>query len=673
MKQYIFFVIVALLVVLTACTKDDITPNERFATYTDLWESQEFTDMFKMVAQKQTDTYEPHESEAFIDRYEKIYDDLNVSDLEISYNTLDEEALKQAIEKGKAHYPFSVSMKTIAGPIQFEYDATLVLEGEEDDQNWFLQWNPGFIFPELKDGGDITLKTTKPERGDIVDRNRIPLALNDEVYEVGIVPGKFDNSDRTIQRLADLLTMDADSIKNTLNQDWVQPDYFVPMKKIMKTDTHIDDLLQIPGIQLDNTMGRVYPLDEAAAHLIGYIGQITAEELEKKENENYGMNDMIGKRGIEQLFENRLRGESGTKILITKETGDEILLAEKPVQDGEDIMLTIDASIQKRIFEAYDGDSGTASAINPKTGETLALVSSPAFNPNDMAAGLPYSLVQEMENDPKLPLINKFNATYSPGSTFKPITASVGLNEGSLTREETIDIDGLTWSNGEGWGDYAVKRVSESNGPVDLTDALVRSDNIYFAMKAIDMGAKTLISGLEAFGFGEDIPFDYPIQASTFSKDGTITDEVLLANTGYGQGEVQMSAIHLALTYTTFLNEGNMLKPTLLTEQDHSQIWKKDLLSPEEALSMQDDLRKVVEDGSGRKAQLDDIPIAGKTGTAELKLTADAEDAQENGWFVGYTADDQDFLIAMMIEHTEDRGGSSYTTEKVAQIIKDIK
>ncbi|MUV39039.1 Penicillin-binding protein [Lentibacillus sp. JNUCC-1] len=673
MTRKIVWAVLLGLLILGACSNDEPSPNERFETFVDSWQNQDFDKMYQLQATQPTDAYEPTDKEAFIDRYKKIYKDINVEDLEISYSSLKEEKLEKAIDDGEAVYPFSVKMNTVAGGIDFEYTATLVQEGEEDEKNWFVQWNPGFIFPDLKDGGEIAINTTNPERGDIVDRNQIPLALNDEVYEVGIVPGKFDNNDATIKKVADLLTMDADKIKNKLNQDWVQPDYFVPLKNIMKTDSNKDALLSIGGIQFDNALGRVYPLDEAAAHLIGYVGQVTAEEIENHKDRQYNPNDIIGKRGIEQLFEEKLRGEAGIQLQIIKESDEDVMLAEKPVKDGENVVLTIDGSLQKKIYESFDNESGTAAAIHPKTGEALALVSSPAFNPNDMAAGLPYSMVQEMENDPKLPLINKFNATYSPGSTIKPLTAAIGIKNGTLDRNEGIKINGLTWSNGEGWGDYKVKRVSESNEPVDLTNALVRSDNIYFAMQAVDMGSEALVSGFESFGFGEDVPFSYPIQTSTISSDGKIKDEVMLANTGYGQGQLQISALHLALSYTPFLNEGDMLKPVLLSDEDKEQIWKEDVVSKDVAKQMQEDLRKVVAEGTANAAQRDNVAIAGKTGTAELKLSSEDKDGQENGWFVGYTADQKDLLIAMMIEHTEDKGGSAYTAEKVGELIGEVK
>ena len=193
-------------------------------------------------------------------------------------------------------------------------------------------------------------------------------------------------------------------------------------------------------------------------------------------------------------------------------------MAEKPVQNGENISITIDINIQEKIYANYDGDAGTTAAINPKTGETLALVSSPAFDPNEILYGNSSNIWESLQNDPKNPLLNRFSATYAPGSVIKPVTASIGLQNGTITPDEGIEIDGLTWGNGAGWGDYEVRRVSTSNGPVDLQDSLVRSDNIYYAMKAVEMGTDAFVTGMEQYGFGEALPYEYPITASSMSS-----------------------------------------------------------------------------------------------------------------------------------------------------------
>lgn len=682
MKKRLLFIIMTVLIFFAACSsteeEEEVTPHDRFDAYIELWNNQEFTKMYEHITEESSADYP---TEAFIDRYEKIYEDLDLKNINISYTELSEEDLDEAMEIGEAVLPFTVEVDSIAGPITFDYEATLIKEEEineedEEEEDWFVHWDPGFIFPELKDGGEIKFNTTQPERGEILDRNQMPLAINDYVYEVGIIPdGLAENEDAQKEKIADLLKVSVESIDAKLNESWVESDLFVPIKKIHKTKEDVaKELRDIDAVMLREVTGRSYPAGEAAAHLIGYIGPITAEELENKDSDLYGPHDMIGKQGFEKYYDEELRGESGLEIVIAHEGKEDVVLAEKPVQDGENLSLTIDVNIQQKIFDSYDGETGSSTAINPKTGETLALVSSPAFDPNEALYGLPVGEWEKLQEDEKSPLLNRLSATFAPGSVMKPITAAIGLDNGTIDPDEGIEINGLTWSNedGSGWGDYEVRRVSESDKPVDLADALMRSDNIYFAMQAIDMGVDPFIEGLEQFGFGEDIPFPYPIQKSTISSDGTLSGEVPLANTSYGQAEIEMSSLHLASIYTTFLNEGDMLKPLLFTDDEHGQIWHKDILSAENADLIEGILRQVVTDGTASTANDDALEISGKTGTAELKKSKD-EDGEENGWFVGYPTEEQDILIAMLIENSKELGTSAYAAEKVKDILLDLQ
>lgn len=671
MKRWIIMISLIFITILSACTSNDISPNDQFEMYVNEWSEEEFANMYEMLA---SDSKQQYASEDFVDRYQKIYQDLGVSELTVEFEPLTDKALRKAEKEGSATIPFTVELQSIAGPISFNYEATLVEEEVDDDEAWFISWDSGYIFPELKDGGNIAIQTTQPSRGEILDRNKMPLALNDTVREIGIVPGELgDNPDENKERVADLLNLSVEEIDNKLNAGWVEPDLFVPLTTVLPSNTQLlEQLGMIEGVKGNEVTGRVYPLGEITAHLTGYVGQITAEEFEEADPGKYTANDVIGKRGLESLFEEQLRGEAGAKIYIRKEDEDDIILAEKEVKNGENIQLTIDVNIQEKIYESYNGDAGTAAAINPKTGETLALISSPGYDPNELLYSTDANKWSRLEDDPKTPLINRFNATYAPGSVIKPVTAAVGLSNGTIKPDEGLNINGLTWSNGEGWGDYKVRRVSEGSGPVDLADAMIRSDNIYFAMQAVDMGSEAYIEGLKQFGLGEELPYAYPVTISTISSDGKLDNEVLLANTSYGQGEIQFSSLHMALTYTPFLNEGHLLKPTLLLEEESGQIWRENIISEEQAELMQEILRDVVTDGTAKNAREADFPISGKTGTAELKLSSDSSGA-ENGWFVGYPTDDQDILIAMMVENTESKGGSSYTVDKVTNALMEIK
>jgi len=192
-------------------------------------------------------------------------------------------------------------------------------------------------------------------------------------------------------------------------------------------------------------------------------------------------------------------------------------------------------------------------------------------------------------------------------------------------------------------------------------------------MQAVDMGGEVFVEQLERFGFDEELylPYEYPVTMSSISNSGDLDDEILLANTSYGQGEIEMSALHLAASYTIFVNEGNMVKPTLLLDEPTGEIWEEHLLSKEEAERIDEILRKVVTDGTARLAEDEaNVPLAGKTGTAELKLSRDSE-GSVNSWFVAYPHESQDILMAMMIEKTEDKE-MSYAVEKFVKVINKL-
>ncbi|WP_117168751.1 penicillin-binding transpeptidase domain-containing protein [Paraliobacillus sediminis] len=659
--------LLVLFFILTACSEEEVKPEDRLTQYLDEWHEQNYTEMYNLLADTSKETYP---SEEFIDRYEKIYGDIEVSELAITYTVpeLEEE------DTVPTTFPIEVSMNTMAGEVNFESEMTLVEQETEEESNWYVQWNPGFIFPQLKDGGEIGINTVQPTRGQIFDRNQNGLAINAEMYTIGLQPGLFsENETEEKEQIAELLDIDVAAIDGALAPDWVSDETFVPLKKVSKDDPdYIDELMAIAPVVTQDTTGRAYPLGEAAAHLTGYVGKITAEELEEQEAGTYGQSDLIGKRGLEQLYESRLKGTRGVSIVVTSENGGSTPIVEQAVQNGEDITVTIDGELQQTIYASYQDDAGTAAAINPKTGETLALVSSPAFDPNQLSSGISQTLWDELSNDEQSPLLNRFASTYAPGSTIKPITAAIGLDNGTIEAEEGIEINGLTWSK-DGWGDYQVRRVSESSGPVDLSDALIRSDNIYFAQQTVELGSESFVTGLEQFGFGEDLPYSYPIAGSSVSSDGSLDREILLADTAYGQGEMEMSTLHLATVFTPFLNDGNMIQPVLEADEALSQVWQEGLVSSENVAVIKDALRQVVvaSNGTAPEANIDAVELSGKTGTSELKSAQGEEDAQENGWFVTYPSE-EDIIISMMVEHVENKGGSHYTVQKVADIFEQL-
>lgn len=674
MRSFYLALFLLFILLVGGCSKGESFPFEKIDTFISNWENGEFSSMYDMLS---TETKESYDTEQFVERYEKIYNDLQIENLQIDVQELEKEALEKALEEGVASFDLSVSMDSIGGPIEFKEKLTMRAETdeEEEESEWFFDWTPALIFPELADGGKIRIETMPAKRGDILDRNQMPLAINDIAYEIGVVPNKFVHEAAEKEHVARLLQIDVDTIDEKLSQSWVQDDHFVPLKTIASTDEEkFNELLTIPSVSYVETEGRTYPSGKAAAHLTGYIGPVTAEDMEKHADKGYKDGDFIGKRGLEQLFESELRGEDGAKIFVEKENEngeiESVTLAEKEVKHGKHVQVTIDVNIQEKVFDAFDKEAGTATVINPKTGEILALVSAPSFDPTMFVYGISQTQWDALADDEAEPFLNRFSATFAPGSVIKPITAAVGLANGSIDPEEGLEIKGLTWSK-NGWGDAKVTRVSTSDKPVDLQSALVRSDNIYFAMQAVEMGANKFNEGLENFGFNKQLPIDYPFKASQITNDGKVNDEILLAHSSYGQGELEVNTLHIALMYSAFINKGNIVKPALLADDPTSEVWIENIMSEEDAELVSSYLRDVVSDGTAKVANDEKFPISGKTGTAELKAAYDAK-GHENGWFIGYPTESENMLVAMMVEKAENIGSSSYVAEKVYKLLKDI-
>lgn len=645
MKRVLFIIMsVMIAAIISGCSKEP-TPEERFSQYVKLWNDQKFEEMYGFLSEKAKDSITKEE---FVNRYNKIYKDLEIDQLKVSYNKPEEE--KEYEEN--ADLPFSAKMESVAGPIEFDNTATLVKEEREDKANWYIDWNTTYIFPELGDGDKISFKNVQAERGSILDREGNGLAINGTAIQVGVVPGQMgEQKEETITKLAELLDMSEEQINKAMNAGWVKPDLFVPLKKVSKTDKALHEkLFALNGVTNQKVGAREYPYGESLSHLLGYIGPVTADDLEELEGKGYTSTDLIGHRGLEQVLEEQLKGTNGVKISIVKKDGSVKTLAEKPVQDGQDVKLTIDVVIQQQLYDQLKGKAGTSSAINPTTGETLALVSAPGFDPNAMTLGISQNKRKAMEEDPLQPFLNRFKLTYAPGSVIKPITAAIGLESGKLKLDTAYDINEKQWQKDASWGKYKVTRYSDVKGNINLEKALIYSDNIYFAKSALEMGAETFTEGLKKFGFEDEPEYLYPMEPSQIGKIGS---EISLADSAYGQGQVEMNVLHLAAAYSPLVNKGNLIKPILKADEDQGQIWKEGLISPENAAALNTMLTKVITDpkGTAHNGLIANYPLAGKTGTAEIKQKQ-GEKGKELGWFVAYNPQSTDMIVAMMIENS---------------------
>lgn len=665
--------LISLLALVFGCSNTN-TAKDSFDKYVKAWSKSDFKNMYSYLS---SDSKKNIAEKDFIQKYKNIYDGIDLSKISI---TPEYPKSFKADGNGNVSIPFKVSMNTSGGSINFQDTAYLKQEEINNSKTWTILWSNKMIFPDLGDDEKVRVDKKLGKRGEIRGENGSYLAKNDFVAQIGIVAGKFNANDSNAKNnIAQILNITSDSIDKKLSASYVKPDMFIPIDTISKDDSaKIAALSQIPGIMIQDKAARVYPLKEKAAFLTGYVQPISAEELTKLRSQGYTQDDVIGKSGLEKIYENQLRAEDGAEIYIVDKNGNKKkTLAKKDPKNGTDLNITINSDIQSALYDQYKGDSGTSIAMQPKTGEVLALVSSPAYDPNDFVLGMSSDKWNSLNNDPKKPLLNRFESAFAPGSTFKPITAAIGLKTNKLDPNVAKNISGLKWQKDSSWGGYFVTRTEEYSEPSNLLNALVHSDNIYFAQAALNIGKDTFVSEAKNFGISEKIPFEYGMTTSKLSKDNTINTDIQLADSGYGQGEMLINPLQLTSIYTSFVNGGNIINPYLNADKKSSsqgKVWKSNVFSQDVSNTILNDLSQVVSNpgGTGHGAYIPNIPLAGKTGTAEIKANQNDTNGTENGWFIAVNTNNPKLLVLEMYEDVKNRGGSHYVVPKVKDIFQQF-
>ena len=311
--------------------------------------------------------------------------------------------------------------------------------------------------------------------------------------------------------------------------------------------------------------------------------------------------------------------------------------------------------------------------MHPKTGELLALVSTPSYDNNQFIYGMSTEKWKELSENENTPMIARYTKSYSPGSTFKPITAAIGLSSGKLTKEDTFDYEGLSWQKNSSWGDYFITTLTAYNSPKNIQNAIIHSDNIFFAQAALKIGAETFTKELQKIGFGENLNLNLGLSKSQISNNGELKKEIALADSGYGQGQILVNPVHMASIYSAFVNDGNMIKPYLeYKENKNPEYLREEVFIPEVANIVKENLIQVIEnpEGTATDMKINGITLAGKTGTAELKVSKE-EEANTLGWFNLITIDentDKQYIIISMVEDARELGGSHYLIKKLMTI-----
>ncbi len=601
--------------------------NEQVVTeYFELLKKKNYKQMYQMLNSKTV--YTPTQK-YFVEKYKEFYEEIDAKNIQIKI--LDEQ--DNVIE-------YLIYIDTLAGRITYRNKV-----GVKNEQ---IQFNKELIMDGYTDGCKIKITTYNPEkRGRILDRNGKVLAEDGKGYSVGLVKGKL-NGENDYGQIAQYLETDVETLQKKMSASWINDDSFVPIKTVSeatKNDLTNKNILGINGVKISTVSIRTYPYDKVASHIVGYVQNVNAEDLKKHKNEGYNSTSVIGRSGIEAAYEEKLRGITSGKIDLVDKNDKVIkeLCHKKVKMSPQDITLTIDIDLQQSLYNEYQNDKSASVALNPKTGEVLALVSTPSYSNNDFVLGLSTDKWNALNNDVNQPLMSRYKQTYTPGSSMKPITAAIGLETKTIDPNKDLGTKDK-WQKDSSWGNYYVTTL-HAPSPNNLKNAITYSDNVYFARSALNIGKDNLFKYYKNLKIGEKIPFELALNKSQYINKNQKVSDQLIADSGYGQGQILMNPVQLASIYSAFVNNGSIYQPHIV--QGQTKTWIKNVFSKETTKTIKEDLINAIADknGTGHAIYHDNVVLAGKTGTAEIKQSQSDTTGTELGWFTVMTTDEKQHIL----------------------------
>jgi cell division protein ftsI/penicillin-binding protein 2 len=574
--------------------------------------------------------------EEFTNKMKSVYDGMEVSSawVTISINLKNSDVV---------NLKYVTNLSTVAGKLTFSNKSTLV----KVNGKYKIKWDNSFLYPKLKNNQKIRVSTLKAKRGAIYDRNKNILAKDAKAYSIGIVAGKI-KSDDELRAMSKLLNITYKDIKAELAKPYVVDGTFVHLKNIDREQQELKTaLLKIPAVKIIDYDIREYPYNEKLSTLLGFV-----------QNDD-------GKSGLELTFNSQLKGLNGCEIYVDDDGINVDTILKKDRVNGKNIDLTIDVKLQELIYEKFKDVESATVAMNYTTGEILALVSTPSYETNKISLGISDNEWNEIVNNKKKPLFTRFLSKYTPGSTMKPIVAAIGLDTDSFTDIENFGRSVKSWQKDSSWKDFYVTTLEVYNGESNLEKALIHSDNVYFAKAALKIGKNLFKQELDRYGFNKPLNFE---QNTDISVYGNIDSEAKLAVSGFGQGEMEVNPIFMAKIYSAFANNGNAVTPYILQKEgnDQNTVNSVNLIKPLTANKIKNDLKKVIDEGTGKLAKIDGKNLYGKTGTAEIKMNKDDKSGEEIGWFNVF--DDNKLLIVNMVENAKKLNGSKFSVKNLREV-----
>ncbi len=558
----------------------------------------------------------------------------------------------------------------------------------------YLQVIEGREYRRLSEINSIRLQDIDAPRGLVFDRNNHMLVDNRPSFDLHIILKDARPLDETLGKLSRFTGDTVDDLRAIIKKNRHQGAY-VPI--LLKEDIGRDMLAAIevnrfdlPGLVMRVSPRRHYLFDTHAAHLLGYVGEISAEELRCAPYEDCKGGDYIGKFGVEKAFETLLRGRRGGRQVEVNATGQVVsVLNTVPAEPGTNLTLTIDSNLQRTAEAMLEGEAGAAVAIDPNTGEILAMASSPTFDPNWFVTGMSQDQWQELIHNPFRPLENKaIQAEYPPASTYKIITAMAGLQEGVINSQTVLFCPGYYR-----FGNRTYRCWKHAgHGEVNVIKAITESCDVFFYQVGEQLGVDVLARYAKAAGLGAltGIGLDREAKGIVPTKswkrkrlgESWMGGETL--SVAIGQGFNLVTPLQLAVMVAAVGNGGYLPTPHLLrrpsedAEADRSP--RRLPVSPENLTLVQEGLWAVVNTrrGTAWGSRLKGVSFSGKTGTAQVvgRTTVEGLDEdqiemmhRDHAWFVAYApSENPQIAIAVIVEHGEH--GSSAAAPVAAKLIE---
>lgn len=539
---------------------------------------------------------------------------------------------------------------------------------------WDLQIMRGPEMRKLSEQNRIRIKKIVAPRGIIYDKNGKIIADTRPSFNIYIVPEDIRDFSETIDGLASLIHWNREAIVEKLKAASSMPSSFpvkiksdIPMDEVAKLEAH---RVYVPGVSIQIEHMRNYIYGPSFAHVIGYVSEISDEELkDKKKYKDYSPGDYIGKYGLEKTYEQYLRGVDGEKRVEVDATGREVRTLEiiEPTP-GNSLYLNIDLDLQLVADKALESKRGGVVALDPKTGGVVVLASRPGFDPNKFTSGISKEDWKAISSDKAHPLQNKaIQAGYPPGSTFKILMAIAAMEEGVINEHTTFFCKG-----GFGFGNRVFKCWQhKGHGSVNLQRAIKESCDVFFYNTGLKLGVDRIHKMADTIGLGKITGIDLPAEQKgiipstewKMKRFGQPWYEGETVSVSIGQGAVWLTPIQLAQLASFVANNGKDFKPQIVNRiisntgqliKSFTPVVKAELkLKPETLRIVQKGMRDVVNEpgGTAYASRMPNVAMSGKTGTAQVGALGSANYQGDHAWFIAYAPSEEPSLaISVLVE-----------------------